>query len=79
MPIQFPQPKQDNPLDRWKWMTGAKPPARQNQPNLSRPGFPFGGDHIATGLNRPQSIAANLYNPGSMFRNDSGAVVNPYC
>lgn len=38
--MEFPPPRRDNPLDRWKWQQGAKPPV-QRAPSIAAPGLPF--------------------------------------
>jgi hypothetical protein len=73
MAIEFPQPRQDNPFDRWKWVANAKSPLQQNQPNLGRPGVPFSKSNMNPGLGNPKSVSPKLNN----IVNVNGAVVTP--
>ena len=75
MPIQFPQPAQDSPFDRWLWKRGAKPPQQQPAPNLARVGTPFTKDSLNPG--RGVRIAVNLRQPGKQLQYQSRATVNP--
>lgn len=80
MPIQFPQPRIDNPFDRILWQRGAKWPQQQNNPNLARVGTPFNSDTLNPGFWRPTGgVRPNVRNLGKMYQHGerSGSLPNP--
>lgn len=77
MPIQFPQPSRDNPLDRWLWQRGAAIPLQQRAPNLGHVGVPFTSATLSPGFPRRHNRAVNVRDLGKIFTVRGRAVVNP--